>query len=85
MSASLLAEQRDSARVAGFGVSKGGWKAYFNFRAGADFAPEVQLCADLLRAFPNSRQSPVAGALAFLQYPGINSRAIVSDSQSEQT
>ena len=56
-----------------------------NFGTRPGFTPDIELPSNPFRALPDSRQAPVPGPRALLEYAPVNAFSIVSNPQAKVT
>src|SRR5712692_8510642 len=76
---SLFAEESEYAGFGGLCVSDRCRYGHLNLRARPHLAPKIQLSARQLCAFADSRQAPMSGPRAFVEYPWVNSDSVIAE------
>ena len=65
-------------------VDDGSGDGQFDFGAGIEFAPDIEMAADLFGAFAHSGQTPVADAFAVIEHMGIDAGTIIADTNAQK-
>src|SRR6202789_784069 len=65
-------------------VDDGSGHRQFDFGAGIEFAPDIEMAADLFGAFAHSGQTPVANAFAVIENMGIDTGTVIADANAQK-
>src|ERR1700680_1838595 len=80
----LFAEEPENPGVGGRFIRNRAWNAQLHFRARSDFAPDIELCADLLGALPHAWQTPVSVTSAVHELR-VNALSVIPYAQPKKT
>src|ERR1700678_979640 len=65
-------------------VDDGSGHSQFDFGAGIEFAPDIEMAADLFGAFAHSGQTPVTNAFAVIENMGIDTGTVIADANAQK-